>query len=66
MLSAKNKDSFLPAIQKGSYLTCLDVSRKHGSKADYLFIPPPLDLSLLPSVGQQVVSERWSLNFKKI
>ncbi|MQM18519.1 hypothetical protein Taro_051513, partial [Colocasia esculenta] len=33
MLPAENKDSFLPARQKGSYLTCLDVSRKHGSRA---------------------------------
>ncbi|MQL69446.1 hypothetical protein Taro_001742, partial [Colocasia esculenta] len=33
MLSTENKDSFLPTRQKGSYLTCLDVSRKHGSKA---------------------------------
>ncbi|MQL70586.1 hypothetical protein Taro_002898 [Colocasia esculenta] len=33
MLSAENKDSFFSARQKGSYLTCLDVSRKHGSKA---------------------------------
>ncbi|MQL91846.1 hypothetical protein Taro_024462 [Colocasia esculenta] len=32
MLSAENKNSFLPARQNGSYLTCLDVSRKYGSK----------------------------------
>ncbi|MQM23414.1 hypothetical protein Taro_056478 [Colocasia esculenta] len=32
-LSAKNKDSFLLARQKGPYLTCLDVSRKYRSKA---------------------------------
>ncbi|MQM10898.1 hypothetical protein Taro_043799, partial [Colocasia esculenta] len=52
MLSAENKDSFLPARQKGSYLTCLDVSRKHGSRTSFsisaaILFTHPLE-SLLP------------------
>ncbi|MQL72247.1 hypothetical protein Taro_004600, partial [Colocasia esculenta] len=60
MLSAENKDSFLPIRQKGSYLTCLDVSRKHGSKArsSGAFLSAPFYLDLRRAEGDL---EAWSL-----